>query len=78
MIILICCGWVASGVLGYWLTRRRNIKRHCPWSNFDAVTHLPTSVICGPGILVLELFSLARGWDVAEAVWEWFNRPSRW
>lgn len=78
MLFLICCGWVASGVLAYWLTRRRHIKRGVSWLNFDAVTHLPTSVLGGPTSLIVELFILASGLDVIEAIHKWFDHPSRW
>jgi len=78
MMFLICCGWVASGVLGYWLARRRFIKRGHEWLNQDVVLGLVVSVTGGPCSLIPELLWLVGGLSVVKAIPEWFKRPSRW
>ncbi len=78
MLFLICCGWVAAGVLAYWLARRRFIKNGHEWLNRDVVLGLAVSVFSGPCSLIPELLWLFCDLTVLKAIGEWLDRPSRW
>ena len=77
MLFLIVCGWIVSGVLGYWLIRRDFIYHNFTWLNSDKVFWLMAGVIFGPILLitgiVLEVTNL-----LGKNNQGWFNRPSRW
>ena len=77
MLFLICCGWVAAGVLGYVLIRRDFTRDGIVWLNSDAVRWLVTGILLGPILLITGLALLFCGL-VVKAAPEWFDRPSRW
>lgn len=77
MIFLICCGWVAAGVLAYVLIRRYFIEHCLNWLNEDRVIWLVTGVVFGPILLLVGLLLLFCDL-VGETFQEWLKRPSRW
>ena len=77
MIFLICCGWAASGVLGYWLTRRNFICHKFTWLNSVKVFWLAVGALLGP-VLAITGLVLLLGDLRGKADLGWFDRPSRW
>ena len=77
MLFLIVCGWVASGVLGYVLTKRDFTRYGITWLNKDMVLWSVLGVLLGPTLLGAGLVLLFCAL-VVKAAPEWFNRPSRW
>jgi hypothetical protein len=77
LFLICCCGWLASGVLGYCGVRRVSTQSDLPWLNKDKVLWSIMGVLLGPVLLLAGLF-LLFGDLVVRAAPEWFNRPSRW
>ena len=77
MLFLICCVWIASGVLGYVLIKRDFTRYGVTWLNKDRVLWSVLGVLIGPMLLGAGLV-LLFGALVVKIAPEWFGRPSRW
>jgi hypothetical protein len=78
MLFLICCGWVAAGILGYVLIRRDFIQCGLTWLNRDRVLWSVIGALFAPALLLTGLIYLFCDLIISGRRSEWFNRPSRW